>query len=146
MLKKGYDSKTIMKITGHKTDSVFLRYVKLTPEDAAILMLDQQPKQPQSGATITVDLVKDIVTGVLSAFPTNPSNEVLDRLHKIEQTLQQLVDYIKPDQIGLMITSISQYITVGVGASYNSNSLTKLLIAKGCLMTKRELADKRFEK
>ena len=38
MLKHGYDSHIIMKITGHNDAKSFKKYVRLTSEDAALLM------------------------------------------------------------------------------------------------------------
>lgn len=35
LYKEGLPSITIMRITGHRTESAFLRYIKITPEDAA---------------------------------------------------------------------------------------------------------------
>lgn len=42
MLKRGYDSHIIMKITGHNDEKSFRKYVKLTSEDAASLMLERE--------------------------------------------------------------------------------------------------------
>ena len=39
MLLRGYDSHIIMKVTGHKTESAFKKYAKISSEDAANLML-----------------------------------------------------------------------------------------------------------
>ena len=42
MLKHGYDSHIIMKITGHNDAKSFKKYVRLTSEDAALLMLETE--------------------------------------------------------------------------------------------------------
>ena len=42
MLKHGYDSHIIMKVTGHKTESAFKKYAKISSEDAANLMLETE--------------------------------------------------------------------------------------------------------
>lgn len=42
MLKRGYDSHIIRKITGHLTEESFKKYARLTPEDAALLMLETE--------------------------------------------------------------------------------------------------------
>ena len=42
MLKHGYDSHIIMKITGHNDAKSFNKYVRLTSEDAALLMLETE--------------------------------------------------------------------------------------------------------
>ena len=39
MLKRGYDSHLLMKITGHTTEEAFKRYVKVRSEDVASLIL-----------------------------------------------------------------------------------------------------------
>lgn len=54
MLKHGYDSHIIMKITGHKTIESFKKYVRLTSEDAAVLMLEKESvKIEQSNVVIS---------------------------------------------------------------------------------------------
>ena len=136
MLKRGYDSKVIMKITGHSTDSAFQKYVKLSPEDAANNVLSQD-KQTESTLPAPVDLVKAITTEVLSSLsistiPSKKEAEILDRLNKIEHTLQQIKDYIMPDKIGLIVETISQHIAIGT--TFNLDSLIKSLIGKECLM------------
>lgn len=42
MLLRGYDSHIIMKVTGHKTESAFKKYAKISSEDAANLMLETE--------------------------------------------------------------------------------------------------------
>ena len=42
MLLRGYDSHIIMKITGHNDAKSFKKYVRLTSEDAALLMLETE--------------------------------------------------------------------------------------------------------
>lgn len=57
MLKRGYDSHIIKKITGHKTEESFKKYAKLTPEDAALLMLETESvrtnQSNERGSTLT---------------------------------------------------------------------------------------------
>lgn len=54
MLKRNYDSHIIMKITGHKTIESFKKYVRLTSEDAAVLMLEKESvKIEQSNVVIS---------------------------------------------------------------------------------------------
>ena len=40
MYKRDIPSITIMKITGHKTESSFLKYIKVTPEEHAVKMYE----------------------------------------------------------------------------------------------------------
>lgn len=46
MLKRGYDSHIIMKITGHKTDEAFRKYARLTSDDAANTILKKVAEIP----------------------------------------------------------------------------------------------------
>lgn len=50
MLKKGYDSHVLMKITGHKTESAFKTYAKLNSADAAntVLAKEANREEPQA--------------------------------------------------------------------------------------------------
>jgi hypothetical protein len=40
MYKRGIPSITIRKITGHKTESAFLKYIQVTPEEHAAKMYE----------------------------------------------------------------------------------------------------------
>ncbi|MEF8805813.1 MULTISPECIES: site-specific integrase [Bacteroides] len=42
MLKRGYDSHILMRITGHTTEMAFKKYAKISSEDAANLMLETE--------------------------------------------------------------------------------------------------------
>ena len=53
MLKRGYDSHIIKKITGHKTEESFKKYAKLTPEDAALLMLETESTKIKQSDKVT---------------------------------------------------------------------------------------------
>lgn len=48
MLKRGYDSHILMKITGHTTEMAFKKYAKISSEDAANLMLETEAKKEES--------------------------------------------------------------------------------------------------
>ena len=61
MLKRGYDSHILMRITGHTTEMAFKKYAKISSEDAANLMLEteankieQTSKVEQSNKVTTV--------------------------------------------------------------------------------------------
>ena len=61
MLKRGYDSHILMRITGHTTEMAFKKYAKISSEDAANLMLEteaskieQTSKVEQSNKVATV--------------------------------------------------------------------------------------------
>jgi integrase len=45
MYKKGFPTLMIMKITGHKTEKNFLKYIKVDEEENAQLMLDMWNKK-----------------------------------------------------------------------------------------------------
>ena len=47
LLKSGYSALGVMKITGHKTEQAFMKYIKLESEDYA-KMLDMHWKQNTS--------------------------------------------------------------------------------------------------
>ena len=48
MLKRGYDSQLIMKITGHRDVESFQKYVKIISDDAANVILDREAKKEES--------------------------------------------------------------------------------------------------
>lgn len=78
MLLRGYDSHIIMKVTGHKTESAFKKYAKISSEDAANLMLETEANKvnqvnkvkqsndvtPSSNENIAEAISKGIETGL----------------------------------------------------------------------------------
>lgn len=48
MLKRGYDSQLIMKITGHRDVESFQKYIKIIPDDAANVILDREARKEES--------------------------------------------------------------------------------------------------
>jgi hypothetical protein len=48
----GLDTYTIMRITGHKTESSFLKYIKVKPDEHAQRMLNHWNKIYESNKTI----------------------------------------------------------------------------------------------
>ena len=50
MLKRGYDSNIIMKITGHNDERSFKKYIRLSSEDAALLMLEKEADRDSTSA------------------------------------------------------------------------------------------------
>jgi integrase len=47
LYKSGFPAISIMKITGHKTETAFLKYIKVTPEEHAKLLYMHWIKQDQ---------------------------------------------------------------------------------------------------
>lgn len=114
MLKRGFDSHIIMKITGHKTEQAFKQYVKLTSEDAAKVMLSQEKakesknhKKSKTKQEVNINISKQ-------EAPNTISNEsVLDTLFAAKE-VAKACDMI--DQVG--------YIDNGKLHSYNDEITT----------------------
>lgn len=88
MLKRGYDSHILMKITGHSTEEAFKKYAKLSSEDAANTVLNIE-----AGKTETVDIVVPKITPkvkVLDYLFAESTLLKLDELHSKEVNIYEL--------------------------------------------------------
>ena len=59
MLKHGYDSHIIMKITGHNDAKSFKKYVRLTSEDAALLMLETESTKVRQSDEVSTTISQE---------------------------------------------------------------------------------------
>lgn len=88
MLKRGYDSHILMKITGHSTEEAFKKYAKLSSEDAANTVLNIE-----AGKTEAVDIVVPKITPkvkVLDYLFAESTLLKLDELHSKEVNIYEL--------------------------------------------------------
>jgi len=82
MLKRGYDSHLLMKITGHTTEEAFKRYIKVRSEDVASFILKTEADRAKNKISQETSLQSNI--------PIN-SNQVLKVIKKgIEEGLKPL--------------------------------------------------------
>lgn len=97
MLKRGYDSHLLMKITGHTTEEAFKRYVKVSSRDAASVILKTEADRAKN------ELPKE--TFQESNVSIN-SNQILKEIKKgIEEGLKPLKELSE-------IKEVMQYITI----------------------------------
>ena len=97
MLKRGYDSHLLMKITGHTTEEAFKRYVKVSSKDAASVILKTEADRAKN------ELPKE--ASLESNVPTN-SNQILKTIKEgIEEGLKPLKKELSD------IKDVMQYIT-----------------------------------
>ena len=97
MLKRGYDSHLLMKITGHTTEEAFKRYVKVSSRDAASVILKTEADRAKN------ELPKE--TFQESNASIN-SNQILKEIKKgIEEGLKPLKELSE-------IKEVMQYITI----------------------------------
>ena len=98
MLKRGYDSHLLMKITGHTTEEAFKRYVKVSSGDVASLILKTEADRMQH------ELPKELSQE--SNVPIN-SNQTLKVIKEgIEEGLKPLKKELSD------IKEVMQYITI----------------------------------
>lgn len=98
MLKRGYDSHLLMKITGHTTEEAFKRYVKVSSGDVASLILKTE-----------ADRMKNELSKELSQESNGPinSNQTLKMIKEgIEEGLKPLNKELSD------IKEVMQYITI----------------------------------
>lgn len=78
MLKRGYDSSILMKITGHSTMESFKKYIKLTSEDAAVsILLKENNAQSltEKSSTVVEQTIQE-AKEVLSMLGVNPTTYI----------------------------------------------------------------------
>ena len=98
MLKRGYDSHLLMKITGHTTEEAFKRYIKVRSEDVASFILKTEADRAKNKISQETSLQSNI--------PIN-SNQVLKVIKKgIEEGLKPLNKELSD------IKEVMQYITI----------------------------------
>lgn len=98
MLKRGYDSHLLMKITGHTTEEAFKRYVKVSSGDVASLILKTE-----------ADRMKNELSKEVSQESNGPinSNQTLKMIKEgIEEGLKPLKKELSD------IKEVMQYITI----------------------------------
>lgn len=76
MLKRGYDSHILMRVTGHTTEIAFKKYAKISSEDAANLMLDTEAKK------------EEVKEKQISQLANKPKIDVLDYLFAEDSLLK----------------------------------------------------------
>lgn len=64
MLKRGYDSHILMRITGHTTEMAFKKYAKISSEDAANLMLETEANKIKESNDIVPSSNENIVEAI----------------------------------------------------------------------------------
>ena len=64
MLLRGFDAHLIMKITGHNDVESFQKYVKLTSNDAANVILENEANQIKSSKRLRIYLQSHVVQWV----------------------------------------------------------------------------------
>lgn len=60
MLKRGYDSHLLMKITGHTTEEAFKRYIKVRSEDVASFILKTEADRAKNKISQETSLQSNI--------------------------------------------------------------------------------------
>lgn len=124
MLKRGYDSQIIKKITGHNDDESFEKYVKLTSEDAALLMLDTE-----AGKTEQKKEPKQLLQGgdtLLSSLLLNRNEDIKTEYYAIDRELDISQYELNKDELGF-INKTTNVFEVGVASLKVRKILTKLL-------------------
>ena len=96
MLKRGYDSHLLMKITGHTTEEAFKRYVKVSSGDVASLILKTE-----------ADRMKHELSKELSQESNVPMNS--NQTQKIIK--EGIEEGLKPLELS-DIKEVMQYITI----------------------------------
>jgi len=145
MLKRGYDRHLIMKITGHKSVESFARYVKLSSEDAAMQILENEqireesqnpatntpPNEPKSDKPVSTSLSSYAILETLFAYKeVNEASNLVDNVgyirddkiydyqNELSSLKEKIVQYLSKDKSELDI--VKQYIK-------NSQSLHTLV-------------------
>ena len=95
MLKRGYDSHLLMKITGHTTEEAFKRYVKVSSRDAASVILkteadrakNELPKETFQESNLSINsnqILKEIKEGIEEGL------KPLKELSEIKEVMQYI--------------------------------------------------------
>ena len=115
MINRGYDREMIKKITGHKTDSAFQKYVKISSEDAANFILSKEsvPLAPTMPDNEKLSMLRGCMLAILGADFTNP---VDDFISKITPT----IDRIDPTRINAIVQIVSPVIRLGQSVSWEN--------------------------
>lgn len=138
MLKRNINSEVIMKVTGHSSLSSFLRYAKLTKEDAALVMLEEtQTDKPQ------INIVGDIIREIKQALGDS-NTDINKKLDELSNRLQRLENYIKPDKLSMIVQTATTYINTDIPVS----GIIKFCKGLGCFTpyTESDLAKDSLEK
>lgn len=131
MLLRGYDSHIIMKITGHKTESAFKKYARISSEDAANLMLETEKKKDDGKEQAFVNVNQNFTVNEADMFVSAIGllKETYDK-DKSKRKVQDAVDIVKSlmeDDIN--IHSIAKAIEVtGLNVSIDDGAMGSIVL------------------
>ena len=125
MLKRGLDSKVLMQVTGHKTDSSFMRYIKLSSEDIANTLLGQSKTNNDYDL---VSIIKQEIQNQLPNCPISELNALNDKLNTIIRGLHSLGADIDLSKLSMIARTT---VTLSI-ENISINKIIDVLIAQRC--------------